>query len=418
MRTLLVLFAAGCVVQTEPPPRRVQPAYASGPVLVVTGEPLSQPPIAVTNTRPLACTTSAIPLTTGTAYAFSPVLADGPEGLGVLWPERAPDGSCKNQSVHFGIVGTTGQLVGPPRQLSSRGDGQGPGQLVWAGDQYLATYGVAGGGIELARLGATGEPLADPIVLLAGDALLHRAVFENGTLWLAWATATAVSVRRFTPTGKALGPAVRLGVDSQNISRTGNTILQGPSGWFRFTRVGSDLAVAWAGSGYFHQRFTATGKPLGPVVKTCCAPSQSWMIGGPPALAAIGGTTSMLWMDTGQKVRPLVLTRFDRRGVELGSSEIGSAAWTAHPSAVERSGELGVAWRVMGPGGGLEFARVAADGSRIGAEQDLRPGAEGPGCDEADAVALAPTAAGYAVAWSEKQGTGYQIVLAHVCTGH
>jgi hypothetical protein len=408
MRALALIGLSACWYSSPPPPSRFGPAP----------QPLELAPVDLAlpvNAHPLACSTAAIQVMTGHTFAFSPVLAQGTDGMGMLWVERVPDGNCENQRYVFGVLREDGSLAGAPVVLSSRGAGQGAGQLVWAGGEFLATYGITGGGVELVRVSARGAVVGSPVSLVSGGAILHQTSFDGRALWLAWSTGQRVFVRRFDPQGAPLGPELGLDADSRNIVQHGNTILQGPSGWFRFVRAGRDVALAWAGTGYFFQRFTADGAPIGGVAQTCCAPSNNWMIGGSPGLAASGDTAAMVWMETGKRVRPLVLTRFDAQGRTLGDVDIGSPAWVAHPTAVSRGTELGVAWRVMGDVSGVHFARVGPNGDRIGKEIDLHPGVSGPGCDEADAIGGAPTSRGYALAWSGKRDSDYQLFVWHAC---
>ncbi len=349
----------------------------------------------------LVCTRTPVAVTDGSTFASAPSIAPTPEGLGIVWAERVNDGNCAFERFHLGLVDARGRLQGARRILTSQPAGN--TQIAWTGAELVATYGVLGTGLELVRLGGDGALLQAPVRLgIVTD--FHQLEVRGRELWIGWSAGGTFRMRRFDLRGAPLGPEVPF----QTPTRSGGTL------YFRFLLAENEVVLSWGADGEHHARFGLDGAPIGPPTRFCCPSTGSWSIAGLPALAPLGPGTAVFWGDTSRRPRPLMMTRFDRTGRWLAEGAIGRESWTSDSIAAARASEVGLAWRSRDLPG-LRFARIGADGSPIGNEKDLAPGAGAPGCGTADWLAMHPTDRGWAVAWSAARDRQYRVHLAHVC---
>jgi len=360
------------------------------------------------------------PVTAVGLFSFAPVLAPGPDGFGLLFTQRAADGRCENERVLFARLGYDGHVLGPPAVLTSNAAGNGPGELFWTGDEYVATFlasGDDGVGVYLQRIKGDGAITGEPRLLMAG-VVAYEMERVPGGFALVWASPTDMSLTYLDAWGRPAGNSGPVAVSEGDRMFFGATLVTTPNRWFRLARTEGAFALAWAANGYNHVRVSAQGRPVGDPVRVCCPPSHSWSIGGPPGLAPLPDGSAMAWMNVGERQRPLMLSRFDAGGALLGQVTLTGPAWTAHPVLAPADDGIAVAWRDDRTGQQqIYYARVDANLARRAANDTLvtstyRP----PGCDEADALSLVSDRGGHALAWSDgRAGSAYEIYFAVVC---
>ncbi|HTJ40684.1 MAG TPA: hypothetical protein VL463_01270 [Kofleriaceae bacterium] len=288
-------------------------------------------------------------------------------------PERA----------QFAFADADGELVpGSIRAVNASGDvGQLTPTIAWSGTEYLVMYTAARNGddIEVARVGANGEPIAGSVVRLptmTGDNGWGSVAWDPidhvwGAEWInLQGYATTARFARLSSTGAKLGEVqANTGTDCCMLNYLNARVV-----W-----SGARFAIAWETKGSLHvSEITGAGAVTTPAVFP--SDSTAW---DPQSVALVsnGAGYAIVYTDRDDATGNFVVhfARTDGGGYIAGSDHVISnpGAFGDNPSVVWTGSEYGVTWSERGGANVNEIwsARLDASGALIdGTRQQLTCG--------------------------------------------
>ncbi|MDB4932583.1 MAG: hypothetical protein JWM10_5067, partial [Myxococcaceae bacterium] len=317
---------------------------------------------------------AAVQLTRGGSFRLRPRLARGPSGWAVGWLDVSDDGVAS----HVLRLDAGGRPQGAPVRVGG-GDLAVLSDVVASGSQYGAGYFSASAAqqisVHLARFGQEGA-VGTPVTVASNQLVLGHLglTAANGAFALGW--------NHFVPRDETAATLVaRVAADGAVATPVRLDGHAGRNGGVALDAVGGAVGAVWEDNfeetddsfrnGLAFGGLTAEGRPLPRKAVTART-----AIHLEPNLAAAGAQHGLVFTRLDDETPTVQFGRLDAAGALVGGlTQLNGRASLAALGAVAFNGRgYAVAWTQLDTDGvTLRFARLDANGRRVGAEVPISP---------------------------------------------